>query len=134
MAITTDPSQNSTEILQALECVTAHELFVRADRLRAFLSYVVRQTLAGAQAELKEYVIGVEVYGKGGDFDPRLDAAVRVDARRLREKLHTYYATAGASDAIRIEVPKGTYAPVFFRSGNSGSEPQRDVKAICPAA
>jgi tetratricopeptide (TPR) repeat protein len=107
--------ENSSEILHALERVTSHELLVRADRLRAFLSFVVKQTLAGVACELKESVIAVEVYGKGGDYDPRFNATVRVDARRLREKLQAYYSTAGAADPIQITIPKGGYVPVFVR-------------------
>jgi hypothetical protein len=38
---------------------------------------------------------------------------VRVQAGRLRTKLHEYYATEGKEDRILIDLPKGQYTPVF---------------------
>src|SRR5262249_29643938 len=61
---------------------------------------------------LKEHVIAVELYGKPGDFDTAADPIVRIDARRLRDKLREYYADAPASGVV-ISVPKGSYTPVF---------------------
>jgi TolB-like protein/Flp pilus assembly protein TadD len=78
-----------------------------------FLRYVVEQTLAGRSGEIKEYVVGVEVFGRGNDFDPRLDSIVRVEARKVRTKLAEYYASAGARDPVSIELPKGSYAPLI---------------------
>ncbi|HYZ86620.1 MAG TPA: hypothetical protein VE621_19555, partial [Bryobacteraceae bacterium] len=86
----------------------------RSERLCRFLQFVVRHTLEGRGDELKEYAIGVEVFEKGADFDPRLDSAVRVDARRLRAKLDEYYATEGNRDPVVIRMPKGGYLPIFL--------------------
>ena len=52
--------------------------------MSGFLRYVVERALAGEGDQLKEYVIGVAVFGRGDDYDPRLDSIVRVEARRLR--------------------------------------------------
>ena len=41
-------------------------------------------------------------------FDPITDPLVRIEAARLREKLREYYGTEGQSDAIHIDLPKGT--------------------------
>ena len=71
------------------------ESFSKAHSLRRFLAYVVDETLAGRADTLKEYAIGVEVFGRGEGFDPRADTIVRVQARRLRSKLEQYYAVAG---------------------------------------
>ena len=92
--------------------ILASDIFSRSDRLTAFLTYIVEQTLAGHGAALKEHVLAVEVYGKGADFDTGLDPIVRVDARRLRDKLREYYA-ASPHDSIVIAVPKGSYVPIF---------------------
>ena len=85
--------------------------FATAGRLAPFLTFVVERTLVGEP--VKESLVGVEVFGRAPDYDPRLDPIVRVEARRLRSRLAEYYAGPGANDAIVIEVPKGTYAPVF---------------------
>ena len=87
--------------------------FRQADRLKRFLSFIVNEALAGRAAELKEYVIGVQVFRKEESFDPRTDPIVRVQARRLRAKLVHYYQQEGPGDALVIELPKGGYAPVF---------------------
>jgi TolB-like protein len=38
---------------------------------------------------------------------------VRTDAKRLREKLAQYYVSDGRLDRVQIELPKGSYVPVF---------------------
>jgi Tol biopolymer transport system component len=92
--------------------ILASEVFARSDRLTAFLTYIVEQSLAGHGATLKEQVLAMEVYGKGADFGASVDPIVRVDARRLRDKLREYYASA-PRDPVVISVPKGGYAAVF---------------------
>jgi hypothetical protein len=63
--------------------------------------------------EVKEYSLGVEVFGRGEAFDPRTDTIVRVQARRLRSKLKDYYDAEGQTDPIVIELPKGHYGVTF---------------------
>src|SRR5262249_35192259 len=111
-----------------LEKAIASSPFATADRLRRFLRYIVEKSLAGDVDVLKEYPIGVEVYGRKPDFDPRVDAIVRVEASRLRGKLREYYGAAGRNDPIRIELPKGSYVPVFSQpveSAPSVAAPER---------
>jgi Tol biopolymer transport system component len=96
--------------------ILASEIFSRSDRLTAFLTYIVEQTLDGHGAALKEHVLAMEVYGKGADFGAAVDPIVRVDARRLRDKLREYYASA-PHDPVVISVPKGSYAPIFEMNG-----------------
>lgn len=96
-----------------LQKVLASDLFKRSARLTRFLRFLVDQTLRGSAADLKEYVIGVEVFDRDADYDPRLDPIVRVEARRLRLKLRQYYDQDGVSDSIRIEIPDRGYAPAF---------------------
>ena len=81
--------------------------------MSGFLRYVVGRTLAGEGDQIKEYVIGVAVFGRGDDYDPRLDSIVRVEARRLRTKLDEYYAADGRDDTIVIAIPRGSYSPTF---------------------
>jgi len=93
--------------------VLASEAFSKAHSLRRLLEYVVDETLSGRADSLKEYAIGVEVFGRGQDFDPRADTIVRVQARRLRAKLQQYYAAEGYPDSLAIDVPIGSYLPRF---------------------
>jgi TolB-like protein len=77
------------------------------------LRFVVERTLDGRADEIKEYVLGTEVFDRGPDYDPRLDSIVRVEARRLRTKLDEYYSGPGASDPVLIRIRRGTYVPEF---------------------
>jgi TolB-like protein len=85
--------------------------FAQSPRRQKFIAYVVGETLAGRGDRLKGYQIAVDVFGRPGDFDPNVDPIVRVEAARVREKLREYYETEGRSDAVRIELPKGSYTP-----------------------
>ena len=95
-----------------LENVLASELFSRSERLSALLRFVVEETLDGRGDTLKEAVLAHQLYGKDADFDGASNPIVRVDARRLRDKLREYYADATA-DPVVISLPKGSYVPAF---------------------
>ena len=99
------------QLQRMLESVT----FQQVDRLKRFLTFIVNEALAGRRNELKEYVIGVQVFGKEDSFDPRTDPIVRVQARRLRAKIVRYYREEGRADEWIVELPKGGYAPTFKR-------------------
>ena len=102
-------------ISQQLDRMLASATFQQVDRLKRFLSFIVEEAVAGRGDQLKEYVIGVHVFGKEPEFDPRTDPIVRVQARRLRARLVRYYREEGSADDVTIELPKGGYAPVFKR-------------------
>ena len=112
-----------------LENVLASELFSRSERLSAFLRFVVEETLDGRGETLKEPVLAHQLYGKDADFDGASNPIVRVDARRLRDKLREYYADATA-DPVVISLPKGSYVPAFELIAGTASAP--DVQS--PAA
>jgi eukaryotic-like serine/threonine-protein kinase len=117
----------ATEVREALRTVLADAAFQNSERLSRFLRFVVERALAGESAQLKEYRIGVEVFGRPSTYDPRLDPVVRLEARRLRAKLQAYYQAEGQQDPLRIEVPKGGYAPCFVAATRSHAIPYQDV-------
>ena len=98
-------------VRQQLEKILAHQLFSRSERMVRFLRLTVERALAGQADELKEYLIGVEVFDRKASYDPRVDPIVRVEARRLRAKLKAYYEGDGSADAVLIEFVSGGYAP-----------------------
>ena len=112
-----------------LERILGSAVFSRSPQLRRFLSFIVEQSLAGQGHTLKESVLAHELYGKGTDFDGGTDPVVRVDARRLRDKLREYYE--GRSDPVVISLPKGSYVPVF--EGNSASRTPSDRSGGSPS-
>ncbi|MGA7623530.1 MAG: hypothetical protein WCA91_08115, partial [Candidatus Acidiferrales bacterium] len=90
-----------------------------------FLRYIVERTLAGEADQLKEYRLGVEVFGRGASFDPKIDPVVRMTARRLRRKLKECYEDGGRGVTVRIEVPKGGYAARFVQAPTPERSPER---------
>src|SRR6266481_5479390 len=96
---------DSEEMTRQLDRIGSSATFQQVDRLKRFLSFVVLETVAGRNNQLKEYVIGVQVFDKDASFDPRTDPIVRVQARRLRTRLARYYQEDGATDEILIELP-----------------------------
>ncbi len=105
------PSED--DVRRQLDRLLASAPFANAGRMSRFLKFVVERTLAGDAERLKEYVIGVEVFDRDTDYDPRVDSIVRVEAARLRSKLAEYYAGEGRSDAVVLGLPKGGYAAVI---------------------
>jgi TolB-like protein/Tfp pilus assembly protein PilF len=112
------PSSDAPEperISAQLERIVASRLFARSSRLCRFLRFSVEQALAGNSERLKEQLIGVEVFDRKADYDPRIDPIVRVEARRLRSKLKSYYNSPGRGDDVVIRLPKGSYSVLFKR-------------------
>jgi len=86
-----------------------------------FFRFVVASTLKGEAMHLKETTIGVAVFGRSPDYDPKADTIVRSQAWRLRSKLRKYYASEGANEPIVIDLPIGHYVPTFrLRESTSG--------------
>src|SRR6478672_4602892 len=96
------PLNADDAVREHLERILSSPTFQQGDRLKRFLKFIVLEAVAGRRHELKEYVIGVEVFGKEDTFDPRTDPIVRVQARRLRAKLVQYYREEGRTDALII--------------------------------
>ena len=101
------------EIRAQLHRILASRAFASSPRMSRFVQFSVEEMLAGRSDELKETTIGLAVFDRPPDYDPRLDPIVRVEARRVREKLSRYYETDGRDDAIVIDLPRGGYAPTI---------------------
>jgi hypothetical protein len=95
--------------------------FAAAPQLSAFLEYIVERTLAGEANTLKAYTIATEALGRPMNFDPQSDPIVRVQARRLRQALLLYYASAGAGEPMRLVLPVGGYVPEFVGSAEAAA-------------
>lgn len=107
------PKQSAKAIRLQLVRILSSTTFQQVDRLKRFLHFIVSEYVEGRGDELKEYVVGVQVFGKEPSFDPRTDPIVRVQARRLRSRLERYYATEGERDELIVELPKGGYTPAI---------------------
>lgn len=112
-------------IREELAQLLKSRMFQQSDRLGRFLRYTIDRVLEGRQSELKEYVIGVEVYDRRPPYDPNQDSIVRTEARRLRAKLKGYYEGEGRDREIYIYYRLGSYAPVFRRRDTLNDPQQR---------
>ena len=108
-------SATPQQILTHLERILASREFASAPRLSGFLRFVVETTLQGKAEEIKESLIAMEVYGRPADYNPQIDSTVRVEAGRLRTRLHKWYESEGRNEEVRIEMPKGRYVATFHR-------------------
>jgi TolB-like protein len=106
------PAEQET-VRSELHRVVSSSCFRKSPRLIRFLQFVVESTLRGEAHQLKEYRIGVDVFGCSPLYDPRLNPVVRLEARRLRAKLELYNSGEGIADAVHIHIPKGHYSAVF---------------------
>jgi hypothetical protein len=101
------------EVWGAVDRVRKSRAMSGCQRLEQLLNFVVDSTLKGDAMHLKETTIGVAVFGRTPDYDPKVDTIVRSQAWRLRSKLKKYYASEGSHDPIVIDIPTGHYVPVF---------------------
>jgi len=109
-----DASHLDTAVVRnEMERIRSSHSMSGCNRLLQLLNFVVESTLRGDASHLKETTIGVEVFGRSPDYDPKVDTIVRSQAWRLRTKLRKYYVTEGAEDPMVIEVPTGQYVPSF---------------------
>lgn len=107
-------SLNEDAVRAHVGAILASSGFANADRISRFLRLTVEMKLRGEEGRIKEFLLGQEVFDRGADYDPRLDPIVRVEARRLRQRLAEYYEGPGKTEQLRIEFPKGGYAPVIL--------------------
>jgi hypothetical protein len=108
-------SADDQSLAAELELISILEgpAFQGSARSRAFLQFVVEETLAGRKALLKERTVGVSVMGKPADYDTGADSTVRVRANEVRKRLAAHYEAVAPRGGIRIELPPGAYAPRF---------------------
>jgi len=108
------------------------QVLLQSPKKTRFLEFVCEQTFAGNGEKLNEYLIGVEVYDRGVEFNPQKDPIVRVQAHEIRRLLKKYYEDEGKASPIRMHLPSGHYVPIFARNleeaaPENGSEEDTDV-------
>jgi hypothetical protein len=104
------------EIEQQLVRMLENHHFRHSHRYPALLKYLVEQTLIGRGAQLKERLLGIEVFHRAANYDTNADPVVRVTAAEVRKRIAQYYLEPGHENEIRIDIPIGSYVPHFSRS------------------
>lgn len=117
---------------QLVQRIVSSAPFQKSTRLRELLQYVAEQTMLGNAHELTEQHIGHLLFHKASDYSPLEDSSVRVHVRQLRLKLHEYFDEEGRNEPIVLEIPKGSYAPVFRAVHKAESTPAATKSNLIP--
>jgi len=96
-----------------IQRIVSSKAFKTSEVHRNLLTYLAEKSLAGEAHTLKEYTVGLDVFGKPASYDPRQESVVRMHVGRLRQKLAEYYRTDGTGDPIIVDLPKGGFAVTF---------------------
>jgi len=97
-------------LLETLDQLAASKTFSRSGQLKRLLLYFREVALSADPAVWSETSIGITAFGRK-NFNPKIDTIVRVEMRRLRQKLDEYYAEEGAGSPIRLRFERSTYRP-----------------------
>lgn len=126
------PEISDEQIRQQVRKILASPGFARAARMQRFLTFVVEFRLSATSHpdELKESVIGTAVFDREPGYDPKGDPVVRVEARRLRSKLDEFYSGPDNERPVRIEIPKGSYFPIWSWQGEPSPPAETTVVAV----
>jgi hypothetical protein len=109
---------------ELLERIAASGPFQKSKRLRDLLLYLGERSLQSPHCTLREQEIGVKVFGRPPDYDTSHDTLVRVHVSQLRKKLQDYFRAEGRKEPLVIEIPKGSYVPLFRpRTETAETEP-----------
>jgi hypothetical protein len=118
---TSDYEKGAVE--QQLEHLLASPLFNSSKRYGQFLRFVVARALDGQGSQLKERVLGIEIFERNADYDTNTDPIVRVTAAEIRKRLDQYYQNPKHGHEIRLFLPSGSYAPHFSWPGHPNGFP-----------
>src|SRR5262249_43017470 len=113
--VTGSAPPTAEEVRQLLGRILCSRQFSNAPKKQKFLQLICEAYLDGRASELNEYLIGYEVFDRNETYDPALDSIVRVGAHEVRKKLERYYKSEGKNDEILLEIPAGSYIPIFTR-------------------
>jgi hypothetical protein len=113
----------SRELLQK---VAGSNQFQKSKRLRDLLLYLGERSLHDPHCVLHEQEIGAKVFDRRPDYDTSHDTLVRVQVSQLRKKLQDYFLAEGRNEPLVIEIPRGSYVPVF--------RPRREIAETEPGA
>ena len=116
------PPPTKNDIISQLEHMLASPNFHATPQQTAILKYIVNQNLAGKAREIKDEAVAAKVFGRDADYDRNIDPIVSIQADILRRVLERYYRDAGKNDSVRIDIPPGTYVPVFKKRKLKGPE------------
>ncbi len=96
-----------------IQRILQSKAFRTSEVQRNLLAYLAEKSIAGTADNLKEYSVGLDVFGKPASYDPRQESTVRMHVGRLRQKLAEYYRSEGVDDLVVVDLPKGGFKVTF---------------------
>ncbi len=109
----TDGNERRRRVEGELDRILNSVMFRTSKRSQEFLRYIVQTALDGRLDELKERVIGNQVFNRLPDYDTGEHSIVRVKANDLRKRIAQFYSEDNESPFVRIHLPRGSYTPEF---------------------
>ena len=117
----TEPAPQENEALDREACwellkrVAASTPLKRATRLQELLLYVGQSSLIDGREQVREHEIGAKVFGRPEQYDTSIDNIVRTNVSDLRKRIAAYFQGEGLHEPVVMEIPRGSYLPVFHR-------------------
>src|ERR1700734_601690 len=111
-------------VQQQVEHLLASPLFHSSKRYPQFLRFVVARALEGQSDQLKERILGMEIFDRPPDYDTNKDPIVRVTAAEIRKRIEQYYQDPKHGQEIRLFLTAGSYAPQFSWPGHPNGFPE----------
>jgi hypothetical protein len=105
--------EEKAKILGQLDHILESSWFRTSQRSTALMRHLVEETLNGRSDGLKQRPIAIGVFHRASGFDADADPVVRIAAGEARKRLAQYYGDPENTGQIRIELPIGSYVPVF---------------------
>ncbi|WP_047497214.1 hypothetical protein [Terriglobus sp. TAA 43] len=107
---------------QLVQRIVRSRTMRRATHLQKILLFVTETSLLDPDSVIREQDIAQRVLGRKDDFDPAYDTIVRVQMGHLRQKLQSYFEGEGASEPLRLTLPRGSYRTVFEEAATAEEE------------
>lgn len=96
-----------------LNRVAASSQLKRAIRLQELLFYIGRRSLKDRSEAVHEQEIGRDVFRRSEGYDTAADNIVRTNVSDLRKRIESYFESEGRDETLIVEIPRGSYVPVF---------------------
>jgi hypothetical protein len=116
-----------------LERIAASPQLKRATRLQELLFYIAKRSLNDHSETVHEQQIGVEVFRRPDGYDTSADNIVRTNVSDLRKRIEAYFDSDGSDEALILEIPRGSYVPVF-KSRPVEQVPPTTIAIAAPSA
>src|SRR5215471_15568753 len=109
--------------------IVTSESFVKSPRLRDLFLHLSESALRDPASTLTEQQVGVAVFNRPAGYDTSADTVVRVQASAVRKRLKYYFLSEGLQEPLVVELPRGSYVPVF-----RSREPLPEESVVADAA